>query len=382
MIFRVPPLTRRDTAALQQLDTLRAELRFAVREPRRWVGGLRQLYFAKAVQASNTIEGYDASLNDVLHVVGDEPPTDAETETVHALQGYRDAMTYVLQIAEERTLAIDPSLLRSLHFMMLKHDLSTRPGRWRRGAIFIATDPDQRVVYEGPDVDLVDDLMTELVDSLDSADGHSVVRAAMAHLNLVMIHPFADGNGRMARCLQTLVLSHDRVLGPTFCSIEEYLGEHTAAYYAVLGEVGRGSWNPDNSALPWVRFCIEAHLDQALTLKWRLKASETLWMQCEQLVTRHGLPIRSVGPLSDAAQGRRLRNAGYRLIVSNAEGVDISDQSAGLDLRRLVAAGLLETRGETRGRHYVASPVLRGVWREVQDTQPRPRSTALFGDCG
>lgn len=63
----------------------------------------------------------------------------------------------------------------------------------------------------------------------------------MAHLNLVMIHPFRDGNGRMARALQTLVLALDEVLEPTFSSIEEWLGSNTADYYLVLAATGRGA---------------------------------------------------------------------------------------------------------------------------------------------
>ncbi|NIA03686.1 MAG: hypothetical protein GWP12_04075 [Nitrospirae bacterium] len=70
----------------------------------------------------------------------------------------------------------------------------------------------------------------------DVSDIPSMVRAGMAHLNLVMVHPFKDGNGRMARALQTLVLARERILAPQFSSIEEYLGRNTPAYYGVLAE--------------------------------------------------------------------------------------------------------------------------------------------------
>ncbi len=66
----------------------------------------------------------------------------------------------------------------------------------------------------------------------------------MAHLNLVMIHPFRDANGRMSRCLQTPVLAREQILAPQFSSIEEYLGRNTQSYYKVLGEVGAESWHP------------------------------------------------------------------------------------------------------------------------------------------
>ncbi|MEU5786036.1 Fic family protein [Micromonospora lupini] len=70
----------------------------------------------------------------------------------------------------------------------------------------------------------------------------------MAHLNLVKIHPWRDGNGRMSRCLHTLVLARDGVLAPEFSSIEEWLGvgRNTYAYHDALGEVGGPTWQPDN----------------------------------------------------------------------------------------------------------------------------------------
>jgi Fic family protein len=378
MIFTAPRLLDEELAALAQIDDLRKALRFAVAEPRRWMGGLRRLYFAKAVQGSNSIEGYDASIDDVLNVVEDEQPLDASAETIMALQGYRDAMTYVLQLADDRDLEVDVSLIKSLHFMMLKYDLGKRPGRWRRGFIFVEREADHTVVYEGPDVGDVQDLMLELAASLAPGDGHGLVRAAMAHLNLVMIHPFADGNGRMGRCLQTLVLTHDRILTPVFCSIEEYLGRNTQAYYDELELVGRGSWHPENDARPWLRFCLNAHYSQGRALQWRISATEELWGRCEAIVASEGLPSRAVGPLSDAAQGRRIRNTTYRHIVADAEGDQISDQSAGLDLKRLVASGLLESQGETRGRYYTASRSLREEWDAVRGTRPKPAQLDLF----
>lgn len=109
--------------------------------------------------------------------------------------------------------------------------------------------------------------MSELIESLNrSTDPPVIVRAAMAHLNLVMIHPFRDGNGRMARCLQTLVLARGgQHLNPVFSSIEEYIGANVRAYYDTLAEVGQGGWHPERDAPPWIRFCVTAHFRQAHT---------------------------------------------------------------------------------------------------------------------
>lgn len=382
MIHVAPDLTSDELEAIQRIGTLREELRWATAEPRRWLGGLRRLVFARAVQGSNSIEGYDASLDDVMAAVDNEEPLDAATETKLALQGYRDAMTYVLQLADEDDVEIDTNLIRSLHYMMLKYDLSKRPGRWRRGSIFVRRESDGTIVYEGPDVELVHDLMEELSSAITDWDGPELVSAAMAHLNLVMVHPFADGNGRMARCLQTLVLTRSRLTrasSPVFSSIEEWLGRNTDSYYDVLARIGQGTWHPENSARPWLRFCLNAHYQQALTLAWRVHAYEELWDRCESLAILRSIPSRATGPLCDAAQGLRIRNASYRTAVRESDGDEISIHTAGNDLRALVSAGLLVAKGETRGRFYVGTEILRNEYAAIRATRPKPEMMDLFG---
>lgn len=344
-----------DLDVVMLIDELRERLRWRVTEPRRWSGTLRRLTIARAVQGSSSIEGYAASLDDVVATIEGEEPLDANDETRMALEGYRDAMTYVLQLGTEPELDVDESLLKALHYMMLKFDLSKYPGRWRPGSIRVRRDPGGEIVYEGPDVELVPALIRDLLDGLRQDDGPVLVRAAMAHLNLVMIHPFRDGNGRMARCLQTLVLAREKVLSPELNSIEEYLGRNTQSYYEVLAEVGGGAWQPRREVHPWVRFCLTAHYRQARTLLRRVQESEELWDGLTGLVRQQGAPERSVGPLFDAALGFRLRNATYRAVVKSSEGDEISEQTASRDLKALVDAELLVPVGERRGRIYVAS---------------------------
>jgi hypothetical protein len=89
-------------------------------------------------------------------------------------------------------------------------------------------------------------------------DAHLIVRAAMAHLNLVSVHPFRDGNGRISRIVQSLVLARGGLPAPEFVSIEEYLAANTPAYHAALGETQGGTYQPERDAMPFVRFCVTA----------------------------------------------------------------------------------------------------------------------------
>jgi len=186
----------------------------------------------------------------------------------------------------------------------------------------------------------------------------------MAHLNLVMVHPFRDGNGRMARCLQTLVLAREGILSPVFCSIEEYLGRNTLDYYKVLTEVGHDSWQPDSDARPWVRFILTAHLRQARTTLRRIKESERLWEYLEKLTEQHGVPQRTLPILYDAAMKFRVRNSTYRAILEETD-EGITEQAASRDLKQLTDAGLLIAHGEKRGRFYTASKELMGLRERI-----------------
>jgi hypothetical protein len=185
----------------------------------------------------------------------------------------------------------------------------------------------------------------------------------MGHLNLVMIHPFSDGNGRMGRCLQTLILARERILGAMFCSIEEYLGRNTEDYYSVLAEVGGGSWSPGRDARAWIRFCLTAHYRQAATVLRRTKEMHRLWDALEFEVQKHRLPSRVIPALVDAALGFRVRNATYRA------GAEVAEVVAGRDLKSLAALGLIEGHGERRGRFYLASKIL----AEIRETTREPR---------
>jgi Fic family protein len=255
--------------------------------------------------------------------------------------------------------------------MMLKHELAKSPGRWRLGYIAVFDNVRQQVVYEGPNAEDIPSLIAAMLDQLaEERESPALIRAAMAHLNLVMIHPFRDGNGRMARCLQTLILARENISTPIFSSIEEYLGANTQAYYEILASVGQGSWNPQNSARPWIRFCLTAHYRQAKTHLRRIEETEELWRRCSEVTQTHSLPERITPALMDAALGFRLRNSSYRHIIQGGAGEDISDLTASRDLKLITDSHLFEPVGERRGRYYTAASELIAIRQEIRAKRP------------
>lgn len=360
-LFGTPHPDLEDQQAITQINATRASLADYLRAPRRWNGLLRRTSTARAIQGSNTIEGYTVSDEDAVAAVDDEPPLSADDETWLEIIAYRRVLTYVLNVATEPGFVIDEAVLRSMHFMLLDHDLSKAPGRYRTGEIFVRDDRRGVNVYAGPDGDLVPTLMRRLSEALSTpTDDDPLVRGAMAHLNLVMIHPFRDGNGRMARALQTMVLAQDQVVEPTFSSIEEWLGNNTQDYYDVLAATGQGSWSPGNDATLWVKFNLRAHHMQAQTMRRRFDEAETQWQQLDELLSEHRLNERIGAALFDALIGLRVTRPSYVKLT------ELDERTATRDLVKAADIGLLDARGERRGRHYVAGEPLRKIRAELR----------------
>lgn len=412
VIYEVPDMTVTDADVADEIEQLRGQLRPYLRMRRRWYGTLRRAQFARAVQGSNSIEGHYASVEDAAAVIDhDEPFADTSEDTISAVTGYRDAMTYALQLSagvspQDRfrepsvhsaaesecsapPLPIDFSTLRSLHFMMIKHDLAHNPGQLRPGAIWVA-DADGESVYDAPERHVIDTLLGEFFEqcaNLAADDTVSpMVAAAMAHLNLVLIHPFSDGNGRMARCVQTLLLATAAVqdndpLAPEFLSIEEYLGRNTLDYYAALSAVGEGRWSPERSARPWIEFCLTGHLRQARTVLRRVLEFESLWDACSQIAQHRGLPERAVGTLCDAARGWTVRRSLYLVRTETTDGVPISDGMASRDLQMMVRTGLLSPIGDKRGRRYRRSTELADIWQQIHSMRLAPDDTDPYSQA-
>lgn len=362
MLFVAPKLESVEINALEEISKIRKQVKYVTARPRRWSGALRRMMLAGAVRGSNSIEGYKASIEDALAAVQQDEPFEAGGETWDALTSYRSAMTYVLQLANDPSFRYEQGFIRSLHYMLMQHDLNKNPGNWRPGAISVKDEAKNELVYEAPPREMVEPLMRELIDSLNQDSGApELVRAAMAHLNLVMIHPFSDGNGRMARCLHTLVLTREGILEPEFCSIEEHLGRVQQEYYDVLSTVGQGSWHPENDTRAWIRFIMKAHLIQAYRILWFSDQLDKVWDEAMRITEERKLPDRMQQAIADGILGLKIKNSSYRKFA------EVSENLASRDLKVLVDEGFLVPEGQKRGRVYVPSQELRTIRGRVME---------------
>jgi len=354
MLFATPPSTQSVERQLAQFDELRKQLRDKAGQAGPWLGSVRRQWRAASAESSIEIEGFRVPENERLAVVAGDAVPDPRDEDRMALACYARAMDHVGVMADDPVFRWLDRVILDLHFDACYFQRDKDPGRYRQGGIEVTSPHGGPPAYVGPPHKEVPKLMREVVRWLDrgNADSHVVVRGAMAHLHLVSVHPFRDGNGRIARIVQSLVLALEGLLQPEFVSIEEYLGRNTDAYYAVLQEVQGGAYQPERNAQPWVDFCVRAHVEQARRRLEQLQDAGMRWSSLERLVEERGWPDRLA-----IALGQSLFQGADR--ASYAAEADVAAPTASGDLRRLVDAGLVRQVGQGRATRYSASETLR-----------------------
>ena len=186
--------------------------------------------------------------------VGGLEPADRHVEgvvemTLDATRHYDEPLT------TERLFAWHASLFPTARSGMRK----IRLGAWRddrRGPMLVVSGPigRERVHFEAPAAKRLDREMTAFVawfnDDDRSADIDAVLKAGLAHLWFVTIHPFDDGNGRIARAIADLALARSEHSPQRFYSMSAQIRQERGAYYDILEHTQKGTLE----ITPWMEW--------------------------------------------------------------------------------------------------------------------------------
>jgi Fic family protein len=142
--------------------------------------------------------------------------------------------------------------LLSAHGLLMS-TLVDQPGVYRSGGVGIFRG--EQLVHVAPPADRVPYLMADLLAWLKHTEEHPLVASCLFHYELEFIHPFADGNGRMGRLWQTLILRHWKSL-LAYLPVEPVIRERLDDYYRVLAEADHST-----EATPFVEFMLQALCD-------------------------------------------------------------------------------------------------------------------------
>jgi Fic family protein len=289
------------------------------------------------------------TVDEARRILAGDRPRGVSPEDASMVDGYRDAMQYVLARADAPSFAWQSELLLGIQHRVLAGSHALGAGRFREGQNWLTNRSSGQQDYLPPRFDAVPELVERLCEWLNAIAEPAPVIAALAHVSVAGIHPFKDGNGRTARIVASLAMYRAGFRSPQFTSLEEWWGRHVDDYYAAFECLGSG-WQPDRDVTPFVEAHVRAQATQVEALSLRNATERALWTLLEDMAV-HDLKLdeRVTHALYDAFFARSVTNRYYRSMA------DVSGVTASHDLAKLVASGLVESRGAGRSAHYVAA---------------------------
>lgn len=319
------------------------------------------------VAASTGVEGNQLTGAQVDDVLGGGA-VDGRPADIRDVQNYNRALDLANRVALREGFEWSEELIRRLNATVIDGLEDDERGEYRRAPVLVGG------VYEPPDHRWVPRLMNELVTWLNGATTeHLLVAAGLAHLNVVSIHPWLNGNGRTSRVVGSLALMRGGIAAPELVNIESVIRADPDAYVAALQASHGPAYAPDrHSATPWLEYFAAIAVDR-LDLRTRLLEAirSDIGLLAMEL-DRAGLP-GDWAPVIVAARNMRLRAADVSAML------DLSPSRARAILAGCVRAGWLTATGQTRGRRYEAGPRLVALPLRSVDIVDRLRRGAPVG---
>ncbi len=199
----------------------------------------------KTIQASLAIENNSLSLEQVTDIVNGRRVLGSPAEIQEVKNAYE---------AYEHLLTFDPysiSHMLKAHNILMS-DLVRESGMFRSGDVGIFAG--KKLVHMAPPAAFVWEQIHSLLQWIQTSEAHPLIKSCVFHYEFEFIHPFADGNGRMGRMWQTLLLSKWKPLF-AWLPVESLIRERQEMYYSALRAADSAS-----DAAPFIEFMLEAIL--------------------------------------------------------------------------------------------------------------------------
>lgn len=333
-------------ADLRDIDRRRWLIEQMLLMPRQEAWLRREIREIRVSRASGTtqIEGAklgEAAVARLMAQGGGANPTEDEQANLNALRAYE----FVDYLSDQRDIPIDELVIRELNrqFILGAPALHT-PGVYRKGQNTVGR-------FSPPDQGDVPALMRSFALWLRQEDEvHPVVKAGIAHIHPVAMHPFWDGNGRTARGLATLLLQRSQYGFRKLLSLESHLFNDRDSYFTAIERTLSNRFSQGYDATQWLEFFTRSlaaevkRLEDSLT-DWHRRMQESF-----DLVETMGLSHRHMDGLVFAQRAGQMTRADYIDITG------VSPITASRDLAALVLAGVLIPEGKTRSRIYRPTP--------------------------
>ena len=294
-----------------------------------------------SAHTSTSIEGNPLSLTDVKRVLKSKTINirDTEKEVVN----YNRALEMLDKLLKNEHLELSLKLLLEIHRQITLELLpSYDSGALRKRPVIVNDPRTGKVVYLPPDVDKVANLITELIDFVDknSEDVNPLIMAGIFHKQMVIIHPFMDGNGRTTRLMTKVLLAKMGLNTFNLFSFENYYNQNVTKYFQTVGEYG--DYNELVNKIDftkWLEYFTGGIIDELLRVAKILPDNGN---SPETQLELHHLKILEY-----------IKKNGYITQRDYAKMTDRAKPTRALDFLKLIDLQLIERKGDGRGAHYV-----------------------------
>lgn len=219
-----PPFTITPAIASLLIEVGELVGRWSVNAERELSPQLRRNNRIKMIQASLAIEKNTLSIEQVTAIMDGKRVLGSRREILevqNAIKAYQGMEGWRQDCLDD--------LLSAHHILM--QDLADDAGKLRSQGVGIYKEA--VLIHMAPPAQRLPDLMGDLFAWLKNSDDHALIKSCLFHYEFEFIHPFSDGNGRMGRLWQTLILSQWKPL-MAYLPVESMIKDHQNDYYAVL----------------------------------------------------------------------------------------------------------------------------------------------------
>lgn len=266
---------------------------------------------------------------------------------IQEIINYRKVLKLIEEEAQRKIERITEDLIKKIHRVVVEKILpEEESGQYRTKQVVIRDSQTGEVTFRPPPAIEVPFLMREFLYWLNRVSDdeiHPVLKAGIAHHELVRIHPFIDGNGRVARSLATLILFLGGYDIRQFFSLEEYYDKDAASYYENLKKASEGNLTA------WLEyFTLGVAIEFDRIKKKVLRLSKDTYLK-EKLGGRQVfLTERQVKIIEYIQSVGYLQNQMFSELFP-----DLSEDTVLRDLADLIQKGIIKKVGKTKAARYV-----------------------------
>lgn len=221
---------------------------------------LRRQAIIRMTHSSTAIEGNILNVRDVEAILNKQK-IDAPARDIHEVNNYLKALKYIETVVKKKK-SISRNVILIIHRLVTTHTLPIESsGKYRKRMVYVVRrhgDGRQEVMYTAPAATKVLPLMDDLIQWIQgSARGNinPVIAAGIVHQEIAAIHPFADGNGRTARALATLLLYQRGYDFRRLFVLEDYYNNDRPGYYAAIN-IGKDYATRRQDFTPWLEYFV------------------------------------------------------------------------------------------------------------------------------